>query len=85
MVKSHGLFNDKYTFLRYRKQWKAGTVTSERQIAANQRNAHRGRPGRGRPCELIGDLQAFREVRCVTRFIHRSLGVSQVLVHKLIV
>src|SRR6516164_5173562 len=41
LVKSHGLLNGKYTFLRYRKQWKAGTVTSERQKSANQRNSRR--------------------------------------------
>ena len=39
MVKPHGLLHGKYTFRRYRKQRKAGSVTSERQKAANQANA----------------------------------------------
>jgi hypothetical protein len=39
MVKPPGLLHGKYTFRRYRKQRKAGSVTSERQKAANQANA----------------------------------------------
>ena len=39
MVKPPGLLHGKYTFRRYRKQRKAGTVTSERQKAANRANA----------------------------------------------
>jgi len=60
MVKSHGLLTDKYTFLRYRKQWKAGTVTSERQKSANQMNARRSTGPKTPEGKAVVRLNALR-------------------------
>jgi hypothetical protein len=54
------LLNDKYTFLRYREQQKAGTVTSERQITANQRNARRSTGPKTPEGKAVVRLNALR-------------------------